>query len=814
MTSTAGRSGSVQTSRRSSPAPSRRSGRSSRTQTARTTRPLRKRAATRQLRYRATSSLPYRIRALRWAGSASTRSGVIRGPYLRGRPRRRRRGGRGTAYSARSRRARPITVWPSASAASISRARMNQASSRSRTRPSRRPSRRTRKRAPTSLPRWVPRRTRRSISGTAPTRQPRSATAARHSQPWPRRNRDRFGLAAWSWCTSEPGARLEIRSTTVSSMTTCQTGGANNSSSTPSSARQTASHVQRPRWRNQESVVQERDSPAARIASVTWPPRVVAAPSSSSVKVVRARRGTASARRPTSVVRMGGTAVVGMARAGEGGRAVARPDTVLNRSHPPRLAPRRRPRHAHAAERVPVNFRVYVFARSYQPAPHARASRQPRHLPFGKPASDHEAGRLLGRRRLPPRPPSARPAQHAQGLVGGAQRVIVGLGRRALQVVVPPPVGREHAVPAAALHVDEVPPGVGPEPVVVLPEPLLARADGERRRGGERLAVDPVVLVEVMERAVRPEAVVQPTVLEVGAPGQRRLVEMPGTRQEPVCRPVPLQDEQQLGPLGEVAGKVAVRPEQVLGVVLVVVPVDRPVGVIVLPDELACTARELGADPPGQELGPVEVVGRASGLEGGQHGLAHVHVRVLPSVGPEQGPVRAGLVGVEPGLRLEEPPLEQVPGLGDPGRDARHAGLRGRREREQDEGVPVAVLGRVARLAAVKDPVVAAVLAVGVRLGQEADAVRARLAVLLPAEQVGRDRVIDNEAGGRDEVARLAVRDPAVVTELVEKAAALAVDAGGVVELRDLPDVPQKELGAAKVGQGTRALHRSLTPAR
>src|SRR3954453_15589139 len=64
-------------------------------------------------------------------------------------------------------------------------------------------------------------------------------------------------------------------------------------------------------------------SPAARIASVTWPPRVVAAPSSSSARVVRARRGTASAGRPTSVVRIGGTAVVGMTRAGEGGGTVA-----------------------------------------------------------------------------------------------------------------------------------------------------------------------------------------------------------------------------------------------------------------------------------------------------------------------------------------------------------------------------------------------------------------------------------------------------------------------------------------------------------
>src|SRR3954464_15410705 len=75
------------------------------------------------------------------------------------------------------------------------------------------------------------------------------------------------------------------------------------------------------------------------MASVTWPPRVVAAPSSSSAKVVRARRGTASARRPTSVVRIGGTAVVGMARARDGGRPLAPP------YHPPPHAPPHTPPH-------------------------------------------------------------------------------------------------------------------------------------------------------------------------------------------------------------------------------------------------------------------------------------------------------------------------------------------------------------------------------------------------------------------------------------------------------------------------------------
>src|SRR3954449_11647591 len=92
------------------------------------------------------------------------------------------------------------------------------------------------------------------------------------------------------------------------------------------------------------------------MASVTWPPRVTAAPISSSVKVARARPGTAAARRPTRVARRGGTAVVGIGRTGGGRRADARLDTTLNCHRPPRRVPLRQPRHAHHAGRVPVNF--------------------------------------------------------------------------------------------------------------------------------------------------------------------------------------------------------------------------------------------------------------------------------------------------------------------------------------------------------------------------------------------------------------------------------------------------------------------------
>jgi hypothetical protein len=61
-----------------------------------------------------------------------------------------------------------------------------------------------------------------------------------------------------------------------------------------------------------------------------------------------------------SVVRNGGTgtAVVGIGRTGERGRAVARPDTVFNRQHPLGLTLLQRSCHAHAANRVPVNFRL------------------------------------------------------------------------------------------------------------------------------------------------------------------------------------------------------------------------------------------------------------------------------------------------------------------------------------------------------------------------------------------------------------------------------------------------------------------------
>jgi hypothetical protein len=58
-------------------------------------------------------------------------------------------------------------------------------------------------------------------------------------------------VAVWLWWISEPGARVEIRSTTVSSITTYQTAGANSAVRIIGSTRQTASQAQRPYSMNQ-----------------------------------------------------------------------------------------------------------------------------------------------------------------------------------------------------------------------------------------------------------------------------------------------------------------------------------------------------------------------------------------------------------------------------------------------------------------------------------------------------------------------------------------------------------------------------------
>ena len=74
-----------------------------------------------------------------------------------------------------------------------------------------------------------------------------------------------------------------------------------------------------------------------------------------------------------------------------------------------------------------------------------------------------------------------------------------------------------------------------------------------------------------------------------------------------------------------------------------------------------------------------------------------------------------------------------------------------------------------------------------------------RGAVFVALEQLGRDRVVEDEAAGAHQVLGVAVVDGAVVGELVDVAAALAVDAGGMIEVDDAQDVIAEHLGIAVV---------------
>src|SRR3954454_7764402 len=80
------------------------------------------------------------------------------------------------------------------------------------------------------------------------------------------------------------------------------------------------------------------------MASVTWPPRVTAAPISSSVKVARARPGTAAARRPMRAARTG-AAVVDIGRKRTKWGTVTSTAVIGSRRHARRLDdPRAHPR--------------------------------------------------------------------------------------------------------------------------------------------------------------------------------------------------------------------------------------------------------------------------------------------------------------------------------------------------------------------------------------------------------------------------------------------------------------------------------------
>src|SRR3954451_9557373 len=133
------------------------------------------------------------------------------------------------------------------------------------------------------------------------------------------------------------------------------------------------------------------------MASVTWPPRVTAAPISSSVKVARARPGTAAARRPMRVARTGGTgtAVVDIGRERTKGGPITPTAVIGSRRHA------RRPDDPRAHPRLPV--RPGRARAGALPRRRLQPGRPALRRAAGAPAADRRGRRCRPALPLPPR---------------------------------------------------------------------------------------------------------------------------------------------------------------------------------------------------------------------------------------------------------------------------------------------------------------------------------------------------------------------------------------------------------------------------
>ncbi|CAM2147777.1 hypothetical protein PT2222_10287 [Paraburkholderia tropica] len=396
--------------------------------------------------------------------------------------------------------------------------------------------------------------------------------------------------------------------------------------------------------------------------------------------------------------------------------------------------------------------------------------------------------------------------QRVQDFVARAHGVIVGLAGRALFVAVLAVVAGEDAIPRAIAMIDEMLPAVAPDLVVPVPEALVAGALAEQRGGGEGLGLDPEILVVIADGVVGPEAVVEAAVIVVPGVHHGRVEQLDRARQQPRQRTMTFENQQQLGPLGLVARLETPRAEDVRAVFLVVVPVDRPVGVKVLPDQPLREPRLTQRDVRRDALGAVEIDQMAGRLVGREQRLGGVHVGVLAAIAGDL-PVGARFVGIEARRAVPEAMFHQLEGGGDHRLRFFDAGHRGVRVSEQHEGEAVAVARGVERallaVAPVDLPVVALELRVPMHFAQELQAVARVVEMLRLAGFAVRHRVVEHVAAAAHEMARMRVVDRAVVAEIVEEAARRVVHVGRV-EAQRVGDMAEQEGAVPKARDGGR----------
>src|SRR5450830_1339610 len=199
-------------------------------------------------------------------------------------------------------------------------------------------------------------------------------------------------------------------------------------------------------------------------------------------------------------------------------------------------------------------------------------------------------------------------------------------------------VALQDPVPAATLLVDQVLHAVLPQLIINFPVNRNAGALRQQRGSRQRLSLHPEIFVAVAHAHVGRDTIEQSAMLLI--PGHRNGGVEQGlrARRQPTgivlqMFGMALQDQQQLGPFGHVAGLIAPGPEHVGVVVAVVVPVDTPISVIMLPDPAISQRCLAYRDVARQLFSALQIARLAAGFEGCQQGFATMHVGILATIG-------------------------------------------------------------------------------------------------------------------------------------------------------------------------------------
>ena len=248
---------------------------------------------------------------------------------------------------------------------------------------------------------------------------------------------------------------------------------------------------------------------------------------------------------------------------------------------------------------------------------------------------------------------------------------------------------------------------------------------------------------------------------------------------------------------------VAPGPEDVGHVVAVVVPIDAPVGRVVLPDHDAFgLCRQFLIHGRCHLHGAVDVARFTGRCIGGKTGFHGVHVSVLPAI-RRQRPVGARLIGVESEIGLPETVLHQFEGLFQPVLRLGNPRLQRVRVGQQHKGEAVAMIGRVeyARLAVfpMQQPGVTAGDRVAMHVTQKVD----RPARII---QIGRcvrkmpcrHRPQKDVARTAHQMACVCIEYRAIVLEKMVQPAA-RIDRAGMVERKNIAHVVQQVLTTVNI---------------